>query len=196
MSCLLIHNQKYNTNSYYPNELSDIIQNFNYYQNYYNSLLKNNPKMEAENNKVFEQYQNYENGILKEGVDYKLFLQNNACEDKGAIKDEVLMNIAEALEYRGHIQTTCKTCKFKIKPNLFFIYVPNDRCSNVGFYSLIYSFKNASKILMRLLNNKDKGTFEEDYFGLCGNMIFYINYKLGMNNSLSRFIATTIKKSE
>ena len=196
MSCLLIHNQKYNLNSYYPNELSDIIQNFNYYQNYYNSLLKNNPKMEAENNKIFEQYQNYENGILKEGVDYKLFLQNNACEDKGAIKDEVLMNIAEALEYRGHIQTTCKTCKFKIKPNLFFIYVPNDRCSNVGFYSLIYSFKNASKILMRLLNNKDKGTFEEDYFGLCANMIFYINYKLGMNNSLSRFIATTIKKSE
>ena len=179
---------------YYPNALlSDIVNNFNIYQNYYAKLLEKDPKYSEENKETLELYNNFTRELLEDGVDYKVFLQNNSCEDKGAIKDEVLVNITEALEYKGLIQTTCKTCKFKIKPNLFFIFVPLDKCNSVGFYSVIYSYKSSLKILNKILNNIDKGNIDDDYFTICANMIFYINFKTGLNNLLSRYIATTLK---
>ena len=100
----------------------------------------------------------------------------------------MLINITEAIEYKGSIQTTCKTCKFKIKPNLFFIHVPLDKSNSVGFYSLIFCYKTAIKIL----NKIDKGITEDEYFTLCANIIFYINSKKKTNNLLSRFIATSL----
>ena len=178
MSCIYSLNQKNTLNGYYPNGLlSDVIRNFNFYQNYYDGLLKEYPIIAEKNKIVFEKYNNYTSEILEDGLDYKVFMQNNACEDKGAIKDDVLIGITEALEYKGVIQTTCKSCKFKIKPNLFFIHVPNDRSNAIGFYSLIYSYKNALKILKKNFDTNDKGSFDEDYFNLCGNMIFYINFR-------------------
>ena len=179
---------------YYPNALlSDLVNNFNIYQNYYAKLLETEPKYKEENVETMKLYDNFTTELLEEGVDYKVFLQNNSCEDKGAIKDDVLVNITEALEYKGLIQTTCKTCKFKIKPNLFFIHVPLDKCSSVGFFSIIYSYKSALKILNKILNNIEKGNLEHDYFTICANMVFYINFKTGTNNLLSRYIATTLK---
>ena len=200
MSCIMKNKEKEN-NLYYPNELlSRIMNNFNFYQNHYSFLLKQNPDLSEENKNIIEDYNNFINTLLEEGYDYKVFLQNNTCEDKGAIRDEVLINITEAIEYKGIIQTTCKTCKFKIKPNLFFIHVPLDKSNSVGFYSIIYSYKSSLKLLHKILNNIDKGNFEEEYFCLCANMIFYINFryikydknKTGINNLLSRFIATSI----
>ena len=179
---------------YYPNGLlSSIINNFNFYQNYYAALLERHPELTEKNKIIIEKYNNYNSEILEEGVDYKVFMQNNACEDKGAIKDDVLVGITEALEYKGVIQTTCKTCKFKIKPNLFFIHVPTDKCSSISFCSIIYSHKVSLKILKRILDNSEKSNIDEDYFSLCGNMIFYINYKEKTNNLLSRYIATSLK---
>ena len=181
-------------NSYYPNQLlSDLIHNFNLFQNYYKTFLQNNPKYIEQNSKIIEQYNIYESNLLEEGVDYKIFMQNNSCRDRGAIKDEVLVSISEALEYKGAIQTTCKTCKYKIKPNLFFVHVPNDRYNSVGFYSIIYSYKNAVRILNKLISNNEKVNIDDEYFGLCANIIYYITFKEGNNNLLSRFIATTIK---
>ena len=188
MACIVLNKQKYN-NLYYPNELlSDIIYNFNIYQNHYAYLLKRNPKMSEENEPIINKYKKFESDLLEEGCDYKVFIQNNTCYDKGAIKDDVLINITEAIEYKGSIQTTCKTCKFKIKPNLFFIHVPLDKSNSVGFYSLIYCYKTAIKIL----NKIDKGITEDEYFTLCANIIFYINSKKKGNNLLSKFIATSL----
>ena len=188
MASIMLNKQKYN-NLYYPNEfLSDIIYNFNIYQNHFSNLLKRNPKMSKENESIIKKYKNFQNDLLEEGFDYKVFIQNNTCYDKGAIKDEVLINITEAIEYKGSIQTTCKTCKFKIKPNLFFIHVPLDKSNSVGFYSLIFCYKTALKIL----NKIDKGITEDEYFTLCANIIFYINSKKKANNLLSRFIATSL----
>ena len=200
MSSIMKNKEKAN-NLFYPNELlSDILRNFNFYQNYYAVLLKKNPELVEKNKAIIENHKNFISTLLEEGYDYKVFMQNNTCEDKGAIKDDVLINITEAIEYKGLIQTTCKTCKFKIKPNLFFIHVPLDKSSSVGFYSIIYSYKSALKILNKILNNIEKGNTEEEYFCLCANMIFYINFQSakkekkenGFNNLLSRFIATSI----
>ena len=66
----------------------------------------------------------------------------------------------------------------KIKPNLFFIHVPLDKSNSVGFYSLIFCYKTALKIL----NKIDKGITEDEYFTLCANIIFYINSKNNTNN--------------
>ena len=179
---------------YYPNGLlSSIINNFNFYQNYYATLLEKHPELSEKNKIIIEKYNNYNSEILEEGVDYKVFMQNNACEDKGAIKDDVLVGITEALEYKGVIQTTCKTCKFKIKPNLFFIHVPTDKCSSISFCSIIYSYRQSLRILKKILDNNEKTNIDEDYFSLCGNMIFYINFKEKTNNLLSRYIATSLK---
>ena len=187
-------NEKKIFNGYYPNGLlANIINNFNFYQNYYAVLLVEHPQFSEKNKIMIDNYNNYESEILEEGVDYKVFMQNNSCEDKGAIKDEVLVGITEALEYKGVIQTTCKTCKFKIKPNLFFVHVPIDKCNSIPFCSIIYSYKISLKILKKILDNNDKGNIDEEYFNLCGNMIFYINYKESTNNLLSRYIATSLK---
>ena len=194
MSCINSNNKKGIENTYYPNELiSDLIKNFNFFQNYYTTFLKKNPKYIQDNKKILEQHKDINSSLLEEGVDYKIFMQNNACRDKGAIKDEVLVSISEALEYKGAIQTTCKTCKYKIKPNLFFVHVPNDRYNSVGFYSIIYSYKSSLRILNKLLNSNEKANIDDDYFGLCANIIFYITFKEGNNNLLSRFIATTVR---
>ena len=197
MSSINSNNNKSLDNGYYPNELlSDLIKNFNFFQNYYTTYLKKNPKYIQDNIKILEKYKDQNSNLLEEGVDYKIFMQNNACRDKGAIKDEVLVSISEALEYKGAIQTTCKTCKYKIRPNLFFVHVPNDRYNSVGFYSIIYSYRNAVRILNKILNNNEKTNIDDDYFGLCANIIFYITFKEGSNNLLSRYIATTIKDKE
>ena len=187
----LINNK--NNSNINPNELlSDIIKNFNVYQNYYANVLKNNPGFSTENKKIINSYNNNISMLLEDGIDYEIFVQNNSCLDKGMIKDGVLINVAQALEYKGAIQTTCKTCKFKIKPNLNFIFAPGDKSRSIAFYSLMYSYKNAIKLLNKVLSNNEKGNIDDDYFNLCGNMIFYINFREGNNNLLSRYIATTL----
>ena len=193
MTNIYAENQKESNNSYNPNELlSDIIKNFNVYQNYYANVLKNNPGLSTENKKIINSYNNNISMLLEDGIDYEIFVQNNSCLDKGMIKDGVLINVAQALEYKGTIQTTCKTCKFKIKPNLNFIFAPGDKSRSIAFYSLMYSYKNAIKLLNKILSNNEKGNIDDDYFNLCGNMIFYINFREGNNNLLSRYIATTL----
>ena len=194
MSTISSLNKKEPFTGYYPNGmLAIIIKNFNTYQDYYADWIKNQPEISEKNKIVIEKYNNFISELLEEGVDYKVFMQNNTCEDKGSIKNDVLIGIAEALEYKGVIHTTCKTCKFKIKPNLFFIHVPNDKSSSIPFCSIIYSYKTSLKILKKILDNNDKGNLDDDYFALCGNMIFYINYYEKTNNLLSRFIATSLK---
>ena len=194
MSTISSLNKKEPFNGYYPNGmLAIIIKNFNTYQDYYADWIKNQSEISEKNKIVIEKYNKFISELLEEGVDYKVFMQNNTCEDKGSIKNDVLIGIAEALEYKGVIHTTCKTCKFKIKPNLFFIHVPNDKSSSIPFCSIIYSYKTSLKILKKILDNNDKGNLDDDYFALCGNMIFYITYSEKTNNLLSRFIATSLK---
>ena len=194
MSTISSLNKKEPFNGYYPNGmLAIIIKNFNTYQDYYADWIKNQSEISEKNKFVIEKYNKFISELLEEGVDYKVFMQNNTCEDKGSIKNDVLIGIAEALEYKGVIHTTCKTCKFKIKPNLFFIHVPNDKSSSIPFCSIIYSYKTSLKILKKILDNNDKGNLDDDYFALCGNMIFYITYSEKTNNLLSRFIATSLK---
>ena len=193
ISNIYSNNQKSLNNGYYPNELlSDIIHNFNTYQNFYANELKTNSKLSDENQKIIDSYNDYTSHLLEDSIDYEIFVQNNSCLDKGMIKDDVLINVAQALEYKGAIQTTCKTCKFKIKPNLNFIFVPSDKCRSVSFNSLMYSYKNATKLLNRIMSNNDKGNIDDDYFALCANMIFYINFREGKNNLMSRYIATSL----
>ena len=97
MASIMKNKEKAN-NLYYPNELlSSIMHNFNFYQNYYSFLLKQNPALSQENKTIIENYNNFISTLLNEGFDYKVFLQNNTCEDKGAIRDDVLINIMEAI---------------------------------------------------------------------------------------------------
>ena len=197
-----IMNSIYNSNNagnkyYYPNErLADIINNFNIYQKEYEKLIQKNKSFENENKKLVEKYETRdEKDILEDGVDYKVLLQNNACRDKGTIKDEVLIRISEALEYKGNIQTTCKSCQLKIRPNLFFVHVPLDKSSSAGFYSICYSYKISLEILRTELGNitNEKNKTDDEYFNIVGNMIYYISFKEGLNNKISNYLATCLK---
>lgn len=182
---------------FYPNErLGEIIYNFNIYQKEYEKLIQKNKSFEKENKKLVEKYETRdEKDILEDGVDYKVLLQNNACRDKGTIKDEVLIRISEALEYKGNIQTTCKSCQLKIRPNLFFVHVPLDKSSSAGFYSICYSYKISLDILRSELGNitSEKNKTDDEYFNIVGNMIYYISFKEGLNNKISNYLATCLK---
>ena len=197
-----IMNSIYNSNNagnkyYYPNErLADIINNFNIYQKEYEKLIQKNKSFENENKKLVEKYETRdEKDILEDGVDYKVLLQNNACRDKGTIKDEVLMKICEALEYKGNIQIACESCQLKIRPNLFFVHVPLDKSSSAGFYSICYSYKISLEILRTELGNitNEKNKTDDEYFNIVGNMIYYISFKEGLNNKISNYLATCLK---
>ena len=177
---------------FYPNErLGEIIYNFNIYQKKYEEILEQNSEYKEQAIKMIKRY-NENKDILEDGVDYKVLLQNNACRDKGTIKDEVLIKISEALEYKGLIQTTCKSCQLKIRPNLFFVHVPMDKSGSAGFFSICYSYKVSLDILKASFNNSfnDK---EEDFFNVIANMIFYISFKEGINNKISNYLATCLK---
>ena len=177
---------------FYPNErLGEIIHNFNVYQKKYEEILEKKPEFRDQTSKMIKKYDENKD-ILEDGVDYKVLLQNNACRDKGAIKDEVLIKISEALEYKGLIQTTCKSCQLKIRPNLFFVHVPMDKSGASGFFSICYSYKISLDVLKASFNNKfnDK---EEDFFNVIANMIFYISSKEGINNKISNYLATFLK---
>ena len=103
-----------------------------------------------------------------------------------------MIKISEALEYKGLIQTTCKSCQLKIRPNLFFVHVPMDKSGASGFFSICYSYKISLDVLKASFNNKfnDK---EEDFFNVIANMIFYISSKEGINNKISNYLATCLK---
>ena len=173
--------------------LSDLIKNFNIYQNYYDVLLTKHPILKEKNKPIIEEYNNYIFNILEEGIDYKVFIKNNACEDKGMMRDEAFVGTMEALEYKGIIKTSCRSCKMKNIPNLFFIHVPQDKSIDIRFCSIIYLYKLSNYILKKCLDDDDLGKLNKDYFTLCGNMIYYINFKEGNNNLLSRYIATSLK---
>ena len=196
MSCIYNTNvtNKYSNKCYYPNErLSDIIHNFNKYQDIFESLLQEKKEYQRQSTTCIYHYNNEpDKDILEDGVDYKVLLQNNACRDKGAIKDEVLIKISEALEYKGLIQTTCKTCQLKIRPNLFFVHVPIDKSGQTGFYSICYSYRIALDVLSASLNN-NFGEKEDDFFNVVANMIYYISFKEGINNKISNYLATCLK---
>ena len=197
MNCINKSNNSDNK-CYYPNEdLSDIINNFNIYQKKYIELIQKNKSFENENKKIIQKYNNKDKDkdILEDGVDYKVLLQNNSCRDKGTIKDEVLIKIAEAIDYKGNIHTTCKTCQLKMRPLVFFVHVPLDKSSNSGLYSLIFSYKIANDILKTVSskNENEKSKAGDEYFKLIGNMIYYIDFKLGINNKISNYLATCLK---
>ena len=195
MNCIYNSNNSDNK-CYYPNEyLSDIINNFNLYQRKYRELIEKNRLFETENKKIIKKYNNKDEDILEDGVDYKVLLQNNACRDKGTIKDDVLIKISEALEYKGLIQTTCKTCQLKIRPHLFFVHVPLDKAATAGFYSICFSYKNAIDILKAVMSNNEneKSKADDEYFNVIGNMIYYISFKEGINNKISNYLATCLK---
>ena len=179
---------------YYPNErLMEIIKNFNIFQKKYQELVERNKSFPKDNKLVIKNYVNGNNKVrFEDGVDYKVLLQKNSCKDKGAIKDDVLIQYSEILEYKGLIQTTCKTCQLRIRPNLFFVHVPIDKSSSVGFYSICYSYKNASEIMKKALNNNLSDKNNEELFNIIANMIFYMNFKLGPNNKISDYLATCL----
>ena len=197
-------NKNHISKTIYLNErIIDIINIFNSEQKIYEELLKKEPSFQKENESVVKKYNEFlsnknENlDLLEDGVDYKVLLQNNACRDKGAIKDDVLIKISEALDYRGTIQTTCKTCQLKIKPNLFFVLVPIDKSGNINFYSICYLYKNALDILKIVMNGNptlnEKNKVDKELFNIIGNMIFYLNFKEGPLNVISRYLATSLK---
>ena len=179
---------------YYLNErLVDIINNFNIYQKNYEKYLQRKTEFQKENKIIIEKYKkNDPKDILEDGVDYKVLLQNNACRDKGTIKEDVLLKIAEGLEFKGMIQTTCKTCQLKIRPNLFFVHVPIDKSGSCPFVSVCYTYKIALDILQVTLNNNFSEK-EDDFFNLMANIIFYINNQKGINNKISNYLATCMK---
>ena len=203
-------------NFFYPNEfLSDIIYNFNEYQKNYEKRIQEEPELKREWSETNEKNKNYLNKeVLKDGIDYKVLLINNACKDKGSIRDEVLIKISNALEFKGHIQTTCKNCNLKIRPSLLFIHVNLDKSQQIGFYSLGYSYMNVIEILNSFLTNRvlEKKKVDDEIFTLTGNMIYYLtsssnNCEICNGNSkscscsirkekaakLCNFLATSIK---
>ena len=193
MNCIYSTNLSHNNKDkfYYLNErLVDIINNFNIYQKKYEEYLKRKDEFQKNNKEIIDQYiKNDEKNILEDGVDYKVLIQNNACRDKSSIKEDILLNISKSLEFRGMIQTTCTTCKLKIKPNLFFVHVPLDKSSTCQFFSVCYIYKLALEILQETLNNNFSKK-EEDFFNLMANIIFYINSQKGINNKISNYLAT------
>ena len=97
--------------------------------------------------------------------------------------------------YYRNIHTTCKTCQLKMRPLGFFVHVPLDKSSNSGLYSLIFSYKIANDILKTVSskNENEKSKAGDEYFKLIGNMIYYIDFKLGINNKISNYLATCLK---
>ena len=182
---------------YYPNErLSDIMYNFNQYQKKYEELLDKNPTFKNYCQFIIKKYNSKEDpDVMEDGVNYKVLMQNNACRDKGAVKDEVLITISEILDNKGLISTTCKACQLKIEPNLYFVHVPLDRSSKVGFYTIGSIYKMALEILKATLSNNasEKSKADEEMYVVIGNIIYNNNYKEGINNRLSNFLATCLK---
>ena len=182
---------------FYPNErLSDIIYNFNQYQKNYEEILAKNTSFVSYCKLNVKKYYSKDNkDILEDGVHYKVLMQNNACRDKGAVKDDVLVTISEILENKGLISTTCKACQLKIEPNLFFVHVPLDRSSKVGFYTIWSIYKMSQEILKATLSNNatEKSKADEELFVVIGNIIYNNNLKDGINNKLSNFLATCLK---
>ena len=182
-----------------------IINNFEKYQIAYEKILKEDNKLEIESSEIVQKYNQYnpnesqENpDLLEDGVHYKVLLQNNACRCKRA--DNVFLTICDALDYRAHIMTTCKTCSLKIKPCLFFVHVLSDKSESIGFYSLSYSYKICKEMLKIISGNsvntlKEKNYINNELFTTIGNMIFYLNYKKGPLNKMSRYLATSLIKS-
>ena len=182
-----------------------IINNFEKYQLAYKNLLNEDNNLERKSSEIVKKYYQYnpneleENpDLLEEGVHYKVLLQNNACRCKRA--DNVFLTICDALDYRAHIMTTCKTCSLKIKPSLFFVHDLIDKSESIGFYSLSYSFKICQEILKIISGNstntlKEKNYINNELFSTIGNMIFYLNYKKGPLNKMSRYLATSLRKS-
>ena len=181
-------------NCYYPNEgLSTIIHNFNVYQMMYEEKLKS--KFEKENQEIIKKYKSNEKDMLEQGVSYIVLLKDNACKDKGPIKEEALIATVETLGYLGTIQYTCKTCQSRIKPDLFFVVVPLNKSGSAGFLSLSCSYKNIMNVLKNVLTNNitDKKKLDKDIFDVVGNIIFYVNYKKGKNNDISNFLASCLR---
>lgn len=182
-----------------------IINNFENYQIKYKNILNKDNKLEKESSEIVQKYYQYnpddktENpDLLEEGVHYKVLLKNNACRCKRA--DNVFLTICDALDYRQHIMTTCKTCSLKIKPSLFFVHESIDKAENIGFYSLSYSYKICKEMLKIISGNnnntlKEKNYINNELFTTIGNMIFYLNYKKGPLNKISRYLATSLRKS-
>jgi len=182
-----------------------IINNFEKYQKEYENLLKEDDKLERESSENVQKYYQYNpkesednSDLLEDGVDYKVLLQNNACRCKRA--DNVFLTICEALDYKAHITTTCKTCSLRIKPSLFFIHDSIDKAELIEFFSLSYTYKSCKEMLKIIMGNsantlKEKNYIDNELFTTIGNMIFYLNYKKGPLNKISRYLATSLKKS-
>ena len=191
MNCIYTNTKK----CYYPNEgLSTLVENFIVHQMKYEELLKQK-KYSEENKKIIAKYNSDERDIPEEGVSYIVILKDNACKDKGPIKDEALISTIETLGYLGSIQYTCKTCQTKIKPDLFFVLVPIDKSGNTGFLSLSCSYKNITNLLKNILAGKvtDQKKIEKELFDIIGNLIFYLNYKKGRNNIISGYLASCLR---
>ncbi len=191
MNCIYKKEKDY----YYPNEgLSTLIYNFNIFQKKYEEIQESH-KYDNENKEIIAKYNSSQRDTLEEGVSYIVILKDNACKDKGPIKEEALISTVETLGYVGTIQYTCKSCQSRIKPDLFFVIVPLNKSGNAGFLSLNSSYKIIMNVLKNILTNnvKDKSKTEKDLFDVIGNIIYYINFKKGKKNIISDFLASCLK---
>mgnify|MGYP006873026118 CR=1 FL=1 len=182
-----------------------IINNFDQYQKTYERFLNEDNNLEKESSEIVQKYYQFNRDeseenpdLLEEGVHYKVLLINNACRCKRA--DNVFLTICDALDYKGHIMTTCKTCSLRIKPSLFFVHDSIYKSENIGFYSLFYIYKTCKEMLRIILDKginsvKEKNYINNELFTIIGNMIFYLNYKKGPFNKISRYLATSLVKT-
>jgi len=194
MNCIYNNDQSNKNLLFYPNErLSTIINNFNNYQRKYEEMIKTNKTFENESKNIISEYNSDKRDMLEEGAQYKVIMTNHSCKDKGAMKNEELIKLAES-KYKGSIQKTCDTCKNKIEPKLVFAHIPSQIDLTFPFFTLYHSYLNLRNIFIILMKNDSsvKEKDYEDYNKIIGNIIYYLDLKKGEVTNISKYLASCV----
>ena len=156
-------------------------------------MIKTNKTFENESKNIISEYNSDKRDMLEEGAQYKVIMTNHSCKDKGAMKNEELIKLAES-KYKGIIQKTCDTCKNKIEPKLFFAHIPSQKTLIVPFFTLYHSYLNLRNIFIILMKNDSsvKEKDYEDYNKIIGNIIYYLDLKKGEVTNISKYLASCV----
>ena len=156
-------------------------------------MIKTNKTFENESKNIISEYNSDKRDMLEEGAQYKVIMTNHSCEDKGAMKNEELIKLAES-KYKGSIQKTCDTCKKKIEPKLVFAHIPSQIDLTFPFFTLYHSYLNLRNIFIILMKNDSsvKEKDYEDYNKIIGNIIYYLDLKKGEVTNISKYLASCV----
>ena len=195
MNCIYKNDQSNEDLLFYPNErLSTIIYNFNNYQRKYEEMIKSNKTIENESQEIISKYYSNESDMLNVGTQYMVVITKNSCRDKGAMKNEELIKLADSKTSIGSVQKTCETCNYKIEPLLVFVHEPSQNSAQFPFYTLYQSYLNLRKNFQTLMKNdsSENKQADKDFYTTIGNIIFYLNLKKGEVTNISNYLASCV----